>query len=345
MSKLKQILEKKYFIAFISILLLCGMFTFYAVFLWKDTEILSLPILQVENYEEYYASEGYMSYDISEIYDGNPWKAEWNITDLPVFNNLDFKKSNEAESYDDKINVTKDKVESLKEVAENFGITNHYTVTYGAGEATLENKDISLQTSIYENTIFIKFKKPIPLPFDIVEESKEDAEKIISYFIDNYKNCLGWEEAGKALYCDYSIEGEKLFLLYAYEKGNTLEQELLNYHFNNVHIVTDEQNRISSLWLKKTDLSDKIGQYPIITAEQAKELLYDKKYTSTLGNTFSQNMIVVKTELVYRNTIYDNVFMPCYKFFVQLPHTEGEGLHNYDVYYIPAIEQQYLNFK
>jgi len=27
---------------------------------------------------------------------------------------------------------------------------------------------------------------------------------------------------------------------------------------------------------------------------------------------------------------------------VQMPHIEGDGLHHYDVYYIPAVEQQYL---
>lgn len=132
--------------------------------------------------------------------------------------------------------------------------------------------------------------------------------------------------------------------MYAYEKGNTIEQELLNYHFNNVHITINEKNEITSIWLKKADLSDKIGDYAIITAEQAKQLLYSGNYTSTLANTFSQNMTVVKTELVYRNTTYDSIYMPCYKFFVQMPHTEGNGLRHYDIYYIPAIEQQYLKY-
>ena len=69
MLKLKQILKKKYFIACISIVLICCMFIFYIVFLWEntETEMVSLPILPVENYAEYSASESYMAYDISEI--------------------------------------------------------------------------------------------------------------------------------------------------------------------------------------------------------------------------------------------------------------------------------------
>ena len=44
-----------------------------------------------------------------------------------------------------------------------------------------------------------------------------------------------WKEAEKALYCWYDIYGEKYFSLYAYKKGNTLEEELLNYHFNRAY--------------------------------------------------------------------------------------------------------------
>ncbi len=344
MLKLKQILKKKYFIACISIVLICCMFIFYIVFLWENTEtkMVSLPILPVENYAEYSASESYMAYDISEICDGNPWKEEWNIKTHPVFYNIDFKNSSTVQNYDDKINIMKNKVKHLEKIAENFGVRDNYTITYGTAEGKIENKEISFQTSIYDSTIFIEFKKPIPLPFDTTEENKEQSEKVISYFIDNYKDCLNWKEAEKALHFDYSIDGEKYFSLYAYEKGNTIEQELLNYHFHTVHIATNEKNEITSIWLKKADLSDKIGEYTIITAEQAEQLLYSGNYTSTLANTFSQNMTIVKTELVYRNTIYDSIYMPCYKFFVQMPHIEGDGLHHYDVYYIPAVEQQYL---
>lgn len=346
MSKLKQIFKTKYFIVCISIVLICCMFIFYIAFLWKDTEtkIVSLPTLLVEDYAAYSDSEGYLAYDISEIYNGSPWKEEWNITTLPVFYNVDFKNSSNAENYDNKITIMKNKMKYLEKIAQNFGVTDNYTITYGTGEGKLESKEISFQTYIYDSSILIEFKKPIKLPFENTQQNKEQSEKIISYFIDNYKDCLGWEEAEKALHFDYSIEGEKHFLLYAYEKGNTLEQKLLNYYFNNIRIVTNEKNEITSAWLKKTDLSDKIGDYTIITAEQAKQLLYSGKYTSTLANTFSQNMTVVKTELVYRNTIYDSIYMPCYKFFVQLPHTESNGLHHYDIYYIPAVEQQYLKY-
>ena len=183
MPKLKQILKKKYFIACMSIILICCMFIFYIVFLWKDTEtkIISLPILPVENYADYSASEGYMAYDISEICDGNPWKEEWNIKTLPVFYNIDFKNNSTAQNYDDKINIMKNKVKYLEKIAENFGVTDNYTITYGAGEGKIENNEISFQTSIYDNTIFIKFKKTIKLPFDSTAINKEQSEKIISY--------------------------------------------------------------------------------------------------------------------------------------------------------------------
>lgn len=343
--KLEQILKKKYFIAFMSIVLICCMFIFYIVFLWKGTEtkVISLPVLPVESYGEYSASEGYMAYDISEIYDGNPWKEEWNIKKLPVFYNIDFKKSNNAKNYNEKMAIMEDKIKYLEEIAKKFGITEEYTITYGIGESVLENKEMSFQTSIFDDAIFIVFKKPVALPFDTMEENKEQSEKIISYFIDHYKDCFGWDEAASALHFDYTIEAEKYFSLYAYEKGMTLEQELLNYHFNNVHIAINDKNEMTSIMYNRADLSDKIGEYDIITPQQAQQLLYSGNYISTKANTFSPNMTVVKTELVYRTTIYDSIYMPCYKFFVQLPHTEENGLHQYDIYYVPAIQQQYCD--
>ena len=318
------------------------MFLFYIIFLYKNDriELLSLPILLVEENKE--ETENYFAYDISELYDGNPWKEEWNNKTLPVFYNTELR--NRKKKNIDKREKIQSKIKVLEQIAKKFGVTNRNTMLYDTWNVFLENKDYSFQMNFYQDILLIKFKKFVELPFIYEKESKEQAEKVISYFIDTYKDCFDWKEAEKALYCWYDIYGEKYFSLYAYKKGNTLEEELLNYHFNRAYLMIGEKNEIRAIFFRKTDLSEKIGEYPIITTEQAQQLLQSQTYISVLGNTFSQNMTLVKTELVYRDSIYDSIFMPYYKFFVQLPEIEENGLHHYDVYYIPAVQEQYLKF-
>lgn len=318
------------------------MFLFYIIFLYKDEkiELLSLPLLPVEENKE--KTESYFAYDISELYDGNPWKEEWNIETLPVFYNIELK--NETQKDKDTKSRIQYKREFLEQVAKKFGVTNKDTITYDTRNIFLETKTHSFQMNLSQDILCIKFKKSTTLPFLYEQESTEQAEKVISYFIDTYKDCFDWKEAEKALSCWYDVYGKKYFSLYAYENGNTLEEKLLNYHFNRAYFRMGEKNELKTIFFRKTDLSQKIGDYPIITAEEAKQLLYHQKYTSVSGNTFFQNMTLVKTELVYKDSIYDSIFMPCYKFFVQLPEEKENGLRHYDVYYIPAIQEQYLKF-
>ncbi len=336
------IFQKKYFVALASIFLICCMFLFYIVFLYKDkkVDLLCLPLLPVEKNEE--ETESYFAYDISELYDGNPWKEEWNIETLPVFYNTELKnrtqKDKEAKS---RIQY---KREFLEQVAKKFGVTKKDSIIYDTWDIFLESKAYSFQMNLYQDVLCIKLKEPITLPFSYEPERKEQAEKAISYFMDTYKDYFDWKEAEKALSCWYDVYGKKYFSLYAYENGDTLEEKLLQYHFNRAYFKMGEKNELKAIFFRKTDLSEKIGEYPIITTEQAKQLLYSQKYSSVSGNTFLQNMTLVKTELVYKDSIYDSIFMPCYKFFVQLPEEKENGLRHYDVYYIPAIQEQYLKF-
>ena len=48
-------------------------------------------------------------------------------------------------------------------------------------------------------------------------------------------------------------------------------------------------------------------------------------------------------ELVYRTSGHDTVFLPYYRFYVELPEMKREdGLKDYGAYYVPAVQSQYL---
>ncbi len=343
MLKLKQIFQKRNFIVYTSILLICCMIIYYInYFKNHTTEMISLPMLTIEDFHEYSEPEIYFAYDISEIYNGNPWKPEWNISELPAFYNTSYKNYNTADTYEQKINVMKQKIISAQKIAQNFSTAALYKMIYGSEQGSIENEELLLSINTHNDIINITFKNAISLPFAIEQQNKEQLEKIIYYFIDTYKYALHWQEGKDALSFQYDANGIGHFELIAYENGDTLEKQFLNYHFNTVSIILNQQNQITSFVITKTDISDKIENYPIITEEQAQKLLYHGKYISTSEYDFSENMPIVKTELVYKATTYDSIFMPYYKFFVQVPGIEQNGLHCYMTYYVPAIKEQYL---
>lgn len=343
MSILKQIFQKRNFIAYTSILLICCMIVYYInYFKNHNLKMISLPMLTIEDFHEDFEQEIYFAYDISEIYNGNPWKSEWNISELPAFYNTNYKSYNIADSYEQKINIMKQKIISAQKIAQSFSTTKLYKMIYGAEQGSIENEELLLSVNTHNDIITIAFKNAIFLPFDIEQQNKEQLEKVIYYFIDTYKHTLCWKEGKDALSFQYDTNAIGHFELMAYENGDTLEKQFLNYHFNTVSIILNQQNQITSFVITKTDTSDKIENYPIITEEQAQKLLHQKKYISTAEYDFSENMSIVKTELVYKATVYDSIFMPYYKFFVQIPGIEQNGLHCYVTYYVPAIKEQYL---
>ena len=52
---------------------------------------------------------------------------------------------------------------------------------------------------------------------------------------------------------------------------------------------------------------------------------------------------IKKVELVYRTSEMEEIYMPYYRFYVELPEENLEhGLKTYGAYYVPAVEGSYL---
>ena len=54
---------------------------------------------------------------------------------------------------------------------------------------------------------------------------------------------------------------------------------------------------------------------------------------------------IAKVELVYRVGAYEQVWLPYYRFLVELPEEfrpEDKELHDFGAYYVPAVEGKYI---
>ncbi len=126
-----------------------------------------------------------------------------------------------------------------------------------------------------------------------------------------------------------------------------LTDQILQYNFRQVRFLGDEEGRLGYLHIWRPDLSEKLGDYPIIPPEEARQLLCRGHYLSNVPYAFPGEEAIRRLELVYRAEPWEEVFLPCYRFLAELPGSdglleEGDDLLTYGVCYVPAVEGRYL---
>ena len=91
------------------------------------------------------------------------------------------------------------------------------------------------------------------------------------------------------------------------------------------------------------NLSKKVADYPIISAEEAKELLLNGNYITTVPYEMPGENYIAKRELVYRTSKHEKYYMPYYRFYVELPDMKKDNrIKLYGVYYVPAVNKAYI---
>ncbi|SHJ77825.1 hypothetical protein SAMN02745248_00925 [Hathewaya proteolytica DSM 3090] len=317
--------------------------------------------------------EGYMAYDISELKNGNPWNESMNITRLPVFKS--------KLSYDEVGRPIKVDIEPIKkrayEVAEFLGIdTEKYPVEIHPNKEEINSKverdsEVGIEFNELDYNILksatissdkynisvdchvettIEFVKPFELPEEYKirgnkQESYEKHLKSQDYIKNTYNKIIPMKNPKANIHGgNYTYDGELGGFNFNFynDKENDIDK-IINYNFNIISIIYNENGDFSGMTIDKPDLSEKLGYYPIITKEKAEELLCKGKYISTVPEKFPGEQYIRKTELVYRNG-KDINYMPYYKIYVEIPTMkEDKGLNTYGVFYVPAVEEQYLS--
>ncbi|MEG0835053.1 MAG: hypothetical protein RR413_06375, partial [Christensenellaceae bacterium] len=120
-------------------------------------------------------------------------------------------------------------------------------------------------------------------------------------------------------------------------------QKILNFNFNYVTFACDDEGKLFISRTFQPDLTNVVGNYPIISTEQALELLENKNYITSVPEEFPGIAYVRKVELVYRNGNREKTYMPYYRIYVEMPSMKlDNGLNTYGAYYVPAVEGKYI---
>lgn len=320
----------------------------------KDTDN-ELPKLNATFKVSGMGFEGYMYYSPDEIENGNPWSEDAVIDTLPVYKNL---------SYDPygvgiPTGLSQEKMlENLNTVLEFFGIKDTVQITYdtdGGEEVTqiVATSDFCKINSYADGAVTLEFSPALKLPETLKmtyhTTSDEEAKATLEYLCNKYSMLLNFEEvcyvsdAG-----DYNIYGERTRDYKAYDASNDIIGDILNYNLYSARFSCNDEGK---LWIIRlpadSSIYEKIGDYPIINVEQAKKLLLNGNYATSVPCEMPGEDKIVKVELIYRASKSDEVAMPYYRFYVDVTDCEEIGdndlsLRTYGAYYVPAVSGEYI---
>ncbi len=333
----------------------------------------TLPMLSV-SFDVGMGYEGYMAYDISELVSANPWKEDMALTTLPVYQN--------PITFDEKYHVASGvdygKMEAvLTEVARRLGMdAASLTITDDApdektAQVMLEGMKHAGMTDIPDGyfaptklmaegdgfslsvdrflTVTVAFDTPVPLPEDYTGTfgaTYEETVAVAEYLRDEYNGLAAFDDPQIDVYGgDRNTNHIQSHYIALFEAGESPVEQITGYHFNRVEFVCKDEGLVY-IRIRHPDLSNKLGDYPVITMAEAEALLVGGQYITTVPYEFPGAAYIKKAELVYRSGPDDACYMPYYRFYVALglPETaQAEGLLTYGAYYVPAVEGAYIS--
>ena len=335
----------------------------------------SLPILTIsEGSNQGVGFEGYMAYDASEIISANPWTEDSQISELPVYKNPLEYHSKSPSMLIGGIDVERMR-EQLLNVAERLGLD---TSKLEVKEVTMSEQELQSLKEWYANfgekipagqlepsqlvietdgmrlditpdlTTSIFFEQMVELPEEYCTDdtaTEEDYLELAQYLQENYGALIDFESPqAEIVGGGYTYDGQRSFHYVSFFDASDSEEAILNYNFNRVIFYVNEGKGLSTVRVYATDQSQKVGDYPLITVDEAKEKLAEGQYKSTVPAAFPGLNYVARTELIYRTGQNETYFMPYYRFLVEMPEmAQDNGLKTYGAFYVPAVEDEYLS--
>ncbi len=331
-------------------------------------ELPKLPMLSIsETSSEAMGFEGYMAYEISELVNANPWNENMEISTLPVYQNpLSYDENFIEHGADFTIMKT-----YLLEVANRLGMDtvnlpiSDNTPSAEEQAAVLEKTNGDIPDGYFNPTAVIAEKNGIEIEVDAsltakitfdpavtlpdgyvfsYDSSYDDIASVAEYLKETYKDLLGMDNPQINIYGgDYNIDLQQSYKIEFYNAANNLTDLILNYNFNRTAFYCDENGDLYMARIFQPNLSKKVADYPIISAEEAKELLLNGNYITTVPYEMPGENYIAKRELVYRTSKHEKYYMPYYRFYVELPDMKKDnGIKLYGVYYVPAVNKAYI---
>ncbi|MCL2572179.1 MAG: hypothetical protein FWE11_07215 [Defluviitaleaceae bacterium] len=151
--------------------------------------------------------------------------------------------------------------------------------------------------------------------------------------------------------------GPRIYTRHRYfDSGGSILDAILAFNFEWVEVFTFEPEHTQWVWMYMSTFpqgrfeSLQLGNFPIITSEEAREMLLQGYFISERTDAEwpgREAALASSVELVYRNAMDSEIVMPFYRFLIEtdLPiwaaDQPGEW-RAYARYYVPAVHRDYL---
>ena len=351
----------------------------------KPPEVASdLPMLTVtENFgNSGMGYEGYTVYDFSEIKNANPWTPDCHLTTLPVYKNvlefeyyyghqlignLDYESmlgflyelASDLGLSPEDLTVTDNNpknnsqsIDKLTDTARYHGIEDVEGFIEKCSQATVFTATAEgIKITVYPDMradIFFEPTRDLPEKYDLgIYSSYEEKLTAAKYLKKEYRDFIDYTSPKINIYGgDYDIYKNQNYAVSFFDSHGSLAEQIVNYNFFSTGFYGHVESK--GLWIIRTfrpDLSQKVGDYPVISVEEATGLLNAGNYVTSAPQSFPGEDHIAGVELVYRHGMHDKYFIPYYRFYAELPPSGWaveNGFKNYVTYYVPAIESQYI---
>ena len=319
------------------------------VYAYKSFQNSQLPMLELEEIDfGGMGFEGSDSLALEHSDDISPWNEQIKIDKLPVYKNLLYRYEGQEKSYFSEEDLLKVAQEYSKLLGEK--IISYEKFTDDFNEKIVRN--VIAQTQNHQISVggdggvSIVFKNPEGL-------TDLSAVKVKYPFLFDENDVTG-------KYQNFTVDGEPFGDGYKkYTKGETVEQSVVNYTLKNMRFTHSENGEIRSVNINAQQrFSEKLGDYPVISFDEAKEKLLDGQYVSSVDEVsyISSGRVeegfIRKVDIIYYTGNNQQLFMPYYRFYIWLdllpfdPTGLPEDYEHYGYFYVPAVPEEYfVNYK
>lgn len=337
-----------------------------------------LPMLTISEASVGMGFEGYMAYDISELINANPWNKRTKLSTLPVYENkikydiLFHASGHDLESMKayldelvDKLGMDKQKlvykdntphekqIEATMGDLEAMGMLPVPDGYFDPTELTVSDGNISVTVNAHMD-VDIVFEEGVALPpeYNFTHHAPlDDVTKVAKYLkkkylLGEFKDIIGMKSPVTNISDgEYNIYGEQYYYISFFEKSRDKVENIINYNLKQVSFFCNDDGKLWMIRIDSNACTEKIGNYPIISADKAKELLLQGKYVTSVAQwDMPGEEYIAKVELIYRNDSRNEVYIPYYRFYIELPEAERDGgMKTYGAYYVPAVEEKYIS--
>ena len=329
-----------------------------------DPELLPLPLPELGGG---YGFEGILLYDISELGGGSPWNESMELTHLPVYENHSYHlagfpvglgeyavlerleeatRALDAEILDLEYEWEGCIISQIPAAGPIIDQIPADTGAFGPFVRIMAHADGIRIAAYADGSVRVAFDGGLPLPegYRFADDATDaEAEAALDYLAKRFSKLLGFSQPRTALSGEYDFGGTFHRGYAVYDGGSDMEA-ILNYSFRSAEFFPDKDGNLAAISLSDSlACARELGGYPIITADEARALLLNGGYITSVPYKAPDADYVAGVELAYRNSKADEYFLPYYRFYVELPEeARDNGLKTYGVYYVPAVWERYI---